>query len=69
MSLKVKETISTQLSSVKHFSLEIDSTQDVAVIDQLCICLKYVFNGKAEERVLALIPLESGKGVFTNSRK
>ncbi|KAF0706501.1 Uncharacterized protein FWK35_00034615, partial [Aphis craccivora] len=63
MSSKVKETISTQLSSVKHFSLEIDSTQDVAVIDQLCICLRYVFNGKAEERVLALIPLDSGTGV------
>jgi len=33
------------------------------VIDQLCICLRYVFNGKAEERVLALIPLDSGTGV------
>jgi len=63
MSLKVKKTILTQLSSVKHFSLEIDSTQDVAVINHLCICLRYVFNGRAEERVLALIPLESGTGV------
>lgn len=63
MSTKVKETISTQLSSVKHFSLEFDSIQDIAVIDQLCTCLRYVFNGKTEERLIALIPLESGTGV------
>lgn len=69
MNSKVKASISTQLSSVKHFFLEINSIQNVAVIGQLCICLRYVFNGKAGERVLALLPLYIYEHVFINLRK
>lgn len=42
----IKKKIADEVINSKIFSLEIDSTQDVSVIDQLSLCIRYVYKGE-----------------------
>ena len=50
---QVQTSIATEVKQA--FSLEVDSTQDVAVLDQLAICVRYVHNGRVKTRLLSVL--------------
>jgi len=41
----------------------IDSTQDVSVMDQLAICVRYVYGEKVSERLFSLIVCHDSNGL------
>src|SRR5678816_3284420 len=45
------------------FSVMIDSTQDIAVMDQLAICVRYVFQGMIYERLLKITIVDDSSGL------
>lgn len=47
-------SISKDVIEAKEFSLEVDSTQDVSVTDQLSVCVRYVLNGEVKERLIKM---------------
>ena len=68
----VQTYIIDELKKCRKFSLMVDSTQDVAVMDQLAVCVRYVENGrKARERLLHLLNIHdaSGEGLFNEIKK
>jgi len=64
MKKSIQDKICEEVKLANFFSLEVDSTQDVSVADQLCICLRYVNNNTSCERILSIISLENSTGVF-----
>jgi hypothetical protein len=58
----IKNKIAKEVILSEQYSLEIDSTQDTSVKDQLCICIRYVLNGKINEKMVALVESTSGTG-------
>ena len=50
----IKETIVEEVLECRKFGIEVDSTQDVGIVDQLAIYLRYVKDGEAKERLLAM---------------
>lgn len=44
------------------YSVMVDSTQDVAVMDQLAICVRYVVQGKVYERLLEMTVIDDSSG-------
>ena len=50
----IKETIVEEVLECRKFGIEVDSTQDVGIVDQLAIYLRYVKDGEAKERLLAV---------------
>jgi hypothetical protein len=58
----IKKHISEEVLLAGQYSLEVDSSQDTSVMDQLCICIRYVLNGKIIERMIALVESTSGTG-------
>lgn len=58
----IKNKIAKEVILSEQYSLEVDSTQDTSVMDQLCICIRYVLNGKINERMVALVESTSGTG-------
>lgn len=60
----IQEKISEEVSVAGFFSLEVDSTQDVSVTDQLCVCLRYVNNNTIYERIISIISLENSTGIY-----
>lgn len=60
---EVRDIILKAIKRSKYFSLVIDSTPDVAHIDQLTICVRYVDDeGLAMERFLVFLPNVGHKG-------
>lgn len=61
-----RQMILKDLSESMICSLMVDSTQDVAVMDQLAICVRYVVQGKVYERLLdfCVVQDSSGQGLF-----
>lgn len=59
----IQNKISDEVNSAGFFSLEVDTTQDVSVSDQLCICLRYVNSNITYERILSIITLENSTGI------
>lgn len=49
-----------ELQEAQIFSIMVDSTQDVSVMDQLAVCVRYAIHGRVNERLLEL-------GVLTDS--
>src|SRR5678816_3608235 len=45
------------------FIVMVDSTEDVAVMDQLAICVRYVFQGKIYERLLEITVVDDSSGL------
>lgn len=54
------------MSTASMFSVLIDTTQDVSVMDQCSINLHYVFNGKINEKLIAIkcCTESTGKGMM-----
>jgi len=51
--------IASQVKEAWKFSLEVDSCQDVGVMDQVAIFVRYVRNGIVHERLLCMTPIRS----------
>ncbi|CAH0557837.1 unnamed protein product [Brassicogethes aeneus] len=45
------------------YSVMVDSTQDIAVMDQLAICVRYVVQGKVYERLLEIAVVNDSSGL------
>ncbi|KAL4090887.1 hypothetical protein QTP88_025646 [Uroleucon formosanum] len=58
----IKKKIADEVINAKIFSLEIDSTQDVSVMDQLLLCIRYVYKGEIQERFLNMLEVKSSTG-------
>jgi len=58
----VLSVIKSQINSAELFSICIDSTFDVSHKEQLSLIVRYIFDGKIHEILLALI--ESGEALF-----
>ena len=58
----IKETIVEEVLEYRKFGIEVDSTQDDGIVDQLAICLRYVKDGEAKERLLAMCDSSSSTG-------
>lgn len=54
--------IADDLKRAKIYSIEVDSTQDISVIEQLAVCVRYVLDGKVKERLLKLLPAKKTTG-------
>lgn len=59
---QIQNSIVKEVTYSGQFSLEIDSTQDVSVVDQLTVCLRYVYKGEIKERLLKMIPIQFSTG-------
>lgn len=66
ISLLIKKTISNQINKVQMFSVLIDTTQDITVMDQCSIVLRYVINGTINEKLIAVkcCSDSTGKGMM-----
>lgn len=45
------------------YSVMVDSTQDIAVMDQLAVCVRYVVQGKVYERLLEIVVVNDSSGL------
>jgi len=59
----IQSIIVNQIKECKKFSIMIDSTQDTGVLDQLAICVRYLYKGKVEERLLSLVVFSDSSGL------
>jgi len=57
----MRNSISEDIKRAQFFSIQIDSTQDINVHDQLCVIIRYVTN-EVNERLLAVVKSTSGTG-------
>uniref|UniRef100_A0A803KFL2 DUF4371 domain-containing protein n=1 Tax=Xenopus tropicalis TaxID=8364 RepID=A0A803KFL2_XENTR len=62
MGMMVKQRISQEVTDAVKFSVEMDSTQDVGVMEQCSIILRYVRERDVHERLIALINVKSTTG-------
>lgn len=62
----ISASIAEDVIAAKAFSLEVDSTQDISVTDQLSICARYVLNGEIYERLIKMCAQHdsTGKGQY-----
>ncbi|CAI6346479.1 unnamed protein product [Macrosiphum euphorbiae] len=62
----IQGTIVREIKECTKFSIMIDSTQDVSVMDQLAICVWYISHGVVQEQLLSLVVCidSSGIGLF-----
>uniref|UniRef100_A0A3B3TM85 DUF4371 domain-containing protein n=1 Tax=Poecilia latipinna TaxID=48699 RepID=A0A3B3TM85_9TELE len=60
---RVLSEIVSEVKMAKYFSISVDSTPDVAHVDQLTLVLRYVSpEGHSQERFLKFLPIESHTG-------
>lgn len=59
---QIKLAIAFQVKEACKFSLEVDSCQDVGVMDQVAICVRYVRNGIVYERLICMTPIRTTTG-------
>lgn len=52
-----------QIKECKQFSITIDSTQDSGILDQLAICIRYLYERKVEERLISLVVCSDSSGL------
>jgi hypothetical protein len=62
MSLKVFDHIVNEIIKSKYFVIVVDSTPDLAHIDQLSIIIRYCLNGTVHERFLGFVSFHSHTG-------
>lgn len=62
----IQDKIVNDLKQAQYFSILVDSTQDVAVLDQLAICVRYVLENEVNENFLKLVIVHdsSGQGLY-----
>lgn len=64
MGAKVRYQIVQEIIAARYFSISVDSTPDIAHVDQLSIVVRYVAkNGKPVERFLTFLNFDGHKGV------
>ena len=62
---RVKAKIIAEIKKAKYYSISIDSTPDIARIDQLSIVIRYVrIDGQPVEHFLAFIDIEKHEGKY-----
>lgn len=59
----IKQIIIEEINTCKYFSIMVDSTQDVSVMDQLAICVRYLVNDSIKERLLTLVVCYDSSGI------
>lgn len=59
---QVKQEIVKEIQAAKAFSLNVDSCQDVGVVDQAAICVRYVKNGIPQERMISMVSVRKSTG-------
>ena len=65
LSDRVKAKIIAEIKKAKYYSISIDSTPDIAHIDQLSIVMRYVrIDGQPVEHFLAFIDIEKHEGKY-----
>ncbi|KAG8175953.1 hypothetical protein JTE90_026937 [Oedothorax gibbosus] len=52
---QIQMEIVKEIKMAVFFSIEVDSTQDIAVMVQLALCVRYVFDGEVKVRLLKLL--------------
>jgi len=57
----MKRSISESIKEANFFSVQIDSTQDINVHEQVAVIIQFV-NEKVNERLVALVDCKSGTG-------
>jgi len=65
----IQKAIATDVVAAGLFSLKVESTQDINVKNQLCICVRFVnVNSKSvvQERLLKMVTLNSATGEAQN---
>ncbi|KAE9522617.1 hypothetical protein AGLY_016980 [Aphis glycines] len=62
----IQNKIINDIKQAKLFSIMVDSTQDVSVLDQLAICVRYVLDNEVHENLFKLVVVydSSGKGLY-----
>lgn len=50
----IKSTILNQIKQSHMFSILIDTTQDISVIEQCSVVLRYVINGEINEKLIVV---------------
>jgi len=61
----IQKAIAADVVAAGLFSLEVDSTQDIAVKDQMCICVRFVnvySENLVQERLLKMVTIKSATG-------
>ena len=63
----LKNKVVNEVNESKFFTLTADETTDISGVEQLSVCLRYVYSGKLHERLLQLVeaPDLSGSGIAT----
>lgn len=62
ISVKIKSTIFKEIQTALHYSIQIDTTQDISVIDQCSVIIRFTNEAKVYERLIATIKCTSSKG-------
>ncbi|KAL4096756.1 hypothetical protein QTP88_021647 [Uroleucon formosanum] len=57
----IKQKISEEINQANFFTIQIDTTQDINVVDQCSIIVRYV-NNQVHEQVVSIVNCKSGKG-------
>jgi hypothetical protein len=62
----IQNKIINDIKQAKPFSIMVDSTQDVSVVNQLTFCVRYVLDNEVHEKLLKLIIVydSSGKSLY-----
>ena len=62
MGQKDLSVIVSEIKTAKYFSISVDSTPDIAHVDQLTVVIRYVLKDGPVERFLTSIPMFSHTG-------
>ena len=58
---ELRENIVAPIKESKYYSIIVDSTPDVAHVDELTLVVRYIENGKPVERFIGFTPIKSHK--------
>ena len=64
LSDQVLERILTEIKSCKFYSIIMDETSDISKMEQVSICIRYVFEGTTKETFLGFFDTENTEGKF-----
>jgi len=59
----IKSSISEEIIKAGMYSVQLDTTQDVSVIDQCSVIIRYVNGTSVKERLVGMIKCKSSKGI------
>ena len=63
----IKSAITKELKKAVIYSVQLDTTQDITVVDQCSVIVRYVVGTKIHERLIGMVKCTSSKGIdFVN---